>query len=270
MVRLERRVAFSAGHRYWLDPLSEDENRARFGRWASPRTHGHNYILWAAVAGPVDPESGMVVNIKRVDDELQAKVVQRLNLCCFNDDILHFSSVPPTLENLLLWLAEELAELPGGGLKGLRLHETEDLFAEWTPEMPAEITITRSYEFAAAHRLGSPALSGEENMRLFGKCTWPNYHGHNYVLEVSAQGAPDPLTGMVLRLEELDEAVKREVLDRYDHRNLNLDVEELAGKVTTSEVVVQAIFDRLKPVLPGLSRVRLYETPRSCFEASAG
>jgi 6-pyruvoyltetrahydropterin/6-carboxytetrahydropterin synthase len=270
MVLLERRVAFSAGHRYWLDSLSEPENRARFGRWASPRTHGHNYILWAAVAGPVDPENGMVVNIKRVDDELQSRVVQRLNLCCFNDDIRHFSTVPPTLENILFWLAEELADLPGGGLKGLRLHETEDLFAEWSPDMPAEIIITRSYEFAAAHRLGSSLLSDEENLRLFGKCTWPNYHGHNYVLEVSVRGIPDSATGMAIRLEDLDEAVQREVLDRYDHRNLNLDVEELEGRVTTSEVVVQAIFDRLKTALPGLCRVRLFETPRSCFEASAG
>ncbi len=266
-VTLERRVVFSAGHRYWLPGLSPEENRARFGAWASPYSHGHNYVLWAAVSGPVDPENGMVVNIKRVDDQLQERVVARLNGRSLNDEIPPFATTPPTLENIVLWLSGELADLTGGGLKGLRLHETEDFYAEWNPAMPRTITLTRSYEFAAAHRLSSPALTDDENMSLFGKCTWPNFHGHNYVLEVSVSGEPDPATGMICRLEELDETVKTEILDRYDHRNLNMDVPELAGQVTTSEVVVQAICDRLAPTLPGLSRVRLFETPRSVFEA---
>ena len=131
-------------------------------------------------------------------------------------------------------------------------------------------SITRTYEFAASHRLHVPSLSPEENVRLFGKCNHPHGHGHNYVLEVTVSAPTDPVTGMSVSLDELDAVVDREIVDRYDHRNLDLDVEELQGGPTTSEIVVQAIFDRLAPAVPGkLVRVRLFETARNVFEVTA-
>jgi 6-pyruvoyltetrahydropterin/6-carboxytetrahydropterin synthase len=267
-VTLTRKVAFSAGHRYWNPDLDADANRRIFGRWASPYSHGHNYTLWVSAQGPVDPANGMVVNIKWIDDVLQERVVARFDQKSLNDEVPPFDLTPPSLENLLLHFAEELRELPGGvHLTHLRLDETPLLFGEWTPHM---ITLTRIYEFAASHRLHAPALSPEENERLFGKCNRPHGHGHNYVLEVTVAGEPDPRTGMICDLEALDAAVEREVLDRYDHRNLDLDLPELAGLCTTSEVVAQAIFDRLSGALPArLTRVRLYETARSAFTVEA-
>ena len=91
------------------------------------------------------------------------------------------------------------------------------------------IRVTRKVEFSAAHYYHNPSLSLEENRRVFGKCNNPHGHGHNYVLEVTVAGEPDPATGMVLDLKELKDILQREVVDRMDHRHLNYEVPELAG-----------------------------------------
>ena len=132
------------------------------------------------------------------------------------------------------------------------------------------MTLTRTYEFAASHRLHSNALSDADNRRLYGKCNHAAGHGHNYILEVSVSGTPDSVTGMMVDLGALDGAVERLIIDRYDHRNLDVDVPELQGRVTTSEVVAQTIFDTLRNELPApLARVTLWETARNAFEVSA-
>lgn len=270
MVTLTRKVSFSSGHRYWREGLSADENRALFGKWASPYNHGHNYVLWVGARGEVDETNGMVVNIKWIDDVLKERVVRVFDQKSINDEVEGFEAVAPCLENLLAYFRERLRELPGGvELVDLKLEETPLLYGEWSKETEMT-TLTRVYEFAAAHRLHVPSLSEEENLRLFGKCNHVHGHGHNYVLEVTVTGEVDLETGMMVSLDELDSVVEREVLERYDHRNLDVDVAELAGKNTTSEVVSQAIFDRLKGAVPGrLVRVRLFETARNVFEVTA-
>lgn len=275
-VRLVRRVAFSSGHRYWLSHLGEDENRALFGRWASPYNHGHNYALWVAIEGEPDPRTGMVVNIKDLDAVLQERVVARFDQKSINDEVPGFDRQAPSLENVLRYLASELADLPDvlGGTRfvSLRLEETPDLYAELdlTPDQGTTMTLTRVYEFAASHRLHSPELSTEENLRLYGKCNNPNGHGHNYVLEVTVGGTPCPESGMLVDMEALDQIVEREIVERYDHRNLNEDLPEFGSRITTSEVVAQEIFRRLAPTLPArLARIRLFETARNVFEVTA-
>ncbi|MCB0826453.1 MAG: 6-carboxytetrahydropterin synthase [Armatimonadetes bacterium] len=270
LVSLSRRVTFSSGHRYWRADLSAEENRALYGEWASPFNHGHNYVLWVTARGVVDPENGMVVNIKWIDDVLQEKVVQTFNQKSINDEIPWFFDKSSSLENLLAYFRHELQNLPGNvELSQLKLEETETLYAEWHTENNMT-TLTRIYELAASHRLHVPELSGEENVRLFGKCNRENGHGHNYVLEVTVTGAINAETGMMVDIGALDEAVERLVVDRYDHHNLDMDIPELAGKNTTSEVVAQAIFDLLQGNIPGdLVRVRLFETARNMFEVTA-
>ncbi len=274
VVRLIRRVVFSAGHRYWNPDLSPEANGELFGRWASPYNHGHNYVMYAECTGVVDSRTGMVVNIKEIDDVLDAAIVTRLDGRSLNDEIPPFDRTPPSLENLLLYLVGRLDGLPDVvRLTRLRLDETEVLYAEWTAPTDKEnalMTLTRIYEFAAAHRLHDPALSQAENEALFGKCNNPNGHGHNYVLEVTVVGEPDPRTGMIADIGEIDAAVNAEVVDRYDHKHLNIDVPELVGKMTTTEIVAQEIFHRLEGRLPAkLHRVRVLETPRSVFEVVA-
>jgi 6-pyruvoyltetrahydropterin/6-carboxytetrahydropterin synthase len=125
------------------------------------------------------------------------------------------------------------------------------------------VTITRKIEFAASHLYHNPAFSAEENRRVFGKCNNPHGHGHNYTLEVTIAGEPDPRTGMVLDLADLKDLLEREVMRRMDHRFLNHEVAELKGLIPTCENIAIVIWKLLQPkILQGrLHRVRLYESP---------
>lgn len=133
------------------------------------------------------------------------------------------------------------------------------------------IRITRKVEFSAAHFYHNASLSPEENRRIFGRSNNPHGHGHNYVLEVSVAGEPDPESGMVLDLKELKEILQREVLDRMDHRNLNYEVPELAGKIPTCENIAAVIWRLLEPKIKRgrLDRVRLYESPDLFVDCTA-
>ncbi|MEX2242407.1 MAG: 6-carboxytetrahydropterin synthase [Fimbriimonadaceae bacterium] len=270
-VRLTRKVSFSSGHRFWNAAKTEPENRAMYGEWASRYNHGHNYVLEVTASGKVDETTGMVVNIKDIDDALQERIVSKFAQRSINDEVPGFDTKTPCLENLLLSLREEAGNLPGGArLEHIKLEETPLFYGEWTRDGD-KVTVTRSYEFAASHRLQQDAISHEENLRLYGKCNNPAGHGHNFVLEVTVGGKPDPATGFITDLGALDAAVKERVLDRYDHKHLNTDVPELLGKVPTSEVVALEIYRALDGHVPGvLERVSLRETDRSGFEVRRG
>ena len=125
------------------------------------------------------------------------------------------------------------------------------------------VYLTRKIEFAASHLYHNPALSAEENRRIFGKCNNPHGHGHNYTLEVTIGGETDPATGMVLDLKELKEIMEREVMERMDHRFLNYEVKELAGQIPTCENIAVVIWQLLEPKIHQghLHRVRLWESP---------
>lgn len=118
--------------------------------------------------------------------------------------------------------------------------------------------------FNAAHRLHNPSLSDEENRRLFGPCNNPNYHGHNYELEVSVRGEIDSRTGYVADISEIKRVVDDRVASYLDHKNLNLDVPEFADLNPTAENIAVVIWRRLEGRLPGtLVKVVLWETPRN-------
>jgi 6-pyruvoyltetrahydropterin/6-carboxytetrahydropterin synthase len=121
--------------------------------------------------------------------------------------------------------------------------------------------LTRKCEFSAAHYYYNPNWSEAENARIFGKCANRNGHGHNYTLEVTVKGKVDAQTGFVMDLKELKQVLEREVLDALDHRHLNVEVPEFAGKNPTTENIAIAIWQRIAPKLnhAKLHRVRLYE-----------
>jgi 6-pyruvoyltetrahydropterin/6-carboxytetrahydropterin synthase len=131
-----------------------------------------------------------------------------------------------------------------------------------------QVTVTRLVRFNAAHRVHNPALSDEENTRLFGRCNNPNWHGHNYTLEVSLTGEPDPVTGFVIDLGLVKRIVEREYVDLVDHRNFNLDVPFMAGVIPSTENVVVACWRVLEPALKParLTRLRLWETENNYVE----
>lgn len=127
--------------------------------------------------------------------------------------------------------------------------------------------LTRRYRFAASHRLHSPRLSEEENWRVYGKCNNPHGHGHNYVVEVAVAGPVDAATGMVANLADLDAFVEREVIEPFDHKNLNEEVPAFHEQVPTTENLCMEIYRRLRAFPHArLQRVRLEETGLNSFE----
>jgi 6-pyruvoyltetrahydropterin/6-carboxytetrahydropterin synthase len=131
--------------------------------------------------------------------------------------------------------------------------------------------LTRRYIFSASHRLHCEHLSEDENRTTYGKCNNPYGHGHNYALEVTVSGQVNPQTGMICDLVDLDDAVGREVLDRFDQQNLNVR-EEFAAVVPTTENLSEVIFNILKRSFKAahLERVRLEETMMNSFEYAGG
>ena len=125
----------------------------------------------------------------------------------------------------------------------------------------------RRYTIYASHRLHADTLSADENRTTYGKCNNPHGHGHNYVVEVLVGGAVDPETGMVVNMAALDEVVRKRVLDRFDHANLNLDP-LFVNQAPTTENLCRAVFELLKDAPPTgeLERVRVEETENNFFE----
>ena len=130
------------------------------------------------------------------------------------------------------------------------------------------VYLTRRETFAAAHRLFKPELSDKENFELFGKCSNPNWHGHNYTLEVTVIGEVNSETGFVLDIKKLKEIIVENVISRVDHKNLNIDTDFMKGIIPTSENITIAIWRQLVDKIPGgkLYSIKLYETENNYFE----
>ncbi len=266
---LRRRAGFSAGFRR---PPPGDKGR------------GHDYLCELTIGGAIDPATGMVINIKDVDAVLKAHVVGPLNGKLLDDEFPDFADTPPTPENLvrLIWERCRPALPPQSALARVTLWPAPTLRAEFSavpfldihPPLEAPmLTVTRTYDFSASHRLHSQTLSDEENKSIFGKCNWENGHGHNYEVEVTLAGDPDPRTGLLWDLDRLDIIVDEEVLKPYDHKHLNYDTVDFRDLNPTSENLTQVVWDNLsrrlrKESLGGarLYRVAVRETARNYFE----
>ncbi len=266
---LRRRASFSAGFR---QPPSGETG------W------GHDYQVDLTVGGKVDPRTGMVINIKDVDAVLKAQVVGPLHGTLLDEDIAHFRETLPTPENLTQYIWEQCgAALPAlGKLVRVSLWPTVTLKAELSliPStlMAKELetlmlTITRTYDFSASHRLHSASLTDAENAAIFGKCNWENGHGHNYQVEVTLAGTPDPCTGQLWDSACLDQIVEEQVLRPYDHKHLNYDTADFRVLNPTSENLTRVIWGNLSRRLAceekggaRLYRVAVQETARNYFE----
>ena len=134
-----------------------------------------------------------------------------------------------------------------------------------------KVAVFRKEHFNAAHRLHNPAWSEEQNTTVFGKCNNPSYHGHNYELIVKVSGEPDPDTGYVCDMKVLSDMIKRHVTERFDHRNLNLDVEEFKNLNPTAENIAVVIYNILRDKIDAELdlKIRLYETERNFVEYPA-
>ncbi|MFN4144711.1 MAG: 6-pyruvoyl trahydropterin synthase family protein [Runella sp.] len=133
------------------------------------------------------------------------------------------------------------------------------------------VAVFRKAHFNAAHRLHNPAWSDEENLRVFGKCNNPHYHGHNYELIVQVTGEVNPATGYVVDLKWLNDLIERNILDKFDHKNLNLDTEEFKNLNPSAENIAIVIYNILRGHLEATLdlKIRLYETERNFVEYPA-
>ncbi len=266
--------AFEASHFYALPHLSVEENAQLFGKVA--RHHGHNYRVRVRYRAP---EAATPALWESLAQQVRRHIDAELDHRCLNLEHPYFQQHQPTTEHLALYLWYSLQPQISVSLEEVEVYESETLSATYRGEHQFQadgrdrfmLILTRSYSFSSAHRLYNPQLSEEENRQRFGKCANPYGHGHDYRLEVSVRGEPDPITGMVINIADLDTIVHREVVEVLDHRFLNEEVPPFDREVPTSERIVQFIVERLQPHFQGqvqLVRVRLYETPRSCFEWS--
>lgn len=137
--------------------------------------------------------------------------------------------------------------------------------------MQKKVSVFRHEHFNAAHRLYNPEWTNERNDAVFGKCNNPSFHGHNYELVVKITGVPDKDTGYVMDLKMLSDLIRNEVLERFDHKNLNLDTAEFKNVNPTAENIAIVIYDLLRPLIDAEKelQVRLYETPRNFVEYPA-
>lgn len=131
-----------------------------------------------------------------------------------------------------------------------------------------KIAVVRCEHFNAAHRLHNPDWSEEKNKDVFGKCNNPNYHGHNYELEVKVTGDVDPETGYVIDTKKLSDIIKQHVTEVFDHKNLNLDVTYFKNLIPSTENIAKTTYEILRPLIDSNLelKIKLYETPRNYVE----
>jgi 6-pyruvoyltetrahydropterin/6-carboxytetrahydropterin synthase len=269
------RFAFEASHFYRLPHLSDEENAHLFGK--ASRHHGHNYQV--EVAYRLTPQTPLAA-LETLAHATRQRIDAQFDHRCINIEHPAFRDQLPTTENLAVYLWRDLREGLNAPVEEVSVHESETLASAYAGEQATDsegvsrpvVTMTRLYIFSAAHRLYNPQLSDEENRAIYGKCANPYGHGHDYRLEITVRGVPDPITGMVMNLTELDTLVQAEVLRHLDHKYLNEETPPFDHIPPTSENLVAFIVEQLTPHLQGnarLYRVRLWETPRSYFEWQA-
>jgi 6-pyruvoyltetrahydropterin/6-carboxytetrahydropterin synthase len=273
--RVAFRFAFEASHFYRLPHLSDEDNARLFGK--ASRHHGHNYQVEVVYRlAPQTPAAALETLAHATRQRIDAQFDHR----CINLEHPAFQAQLPTTENLAVYLWRDLREGLNAPIEEVSVHESETLASAYAGEQATDsegvsrpvVTMTRLYIFSAAHRLYNPQLSDEENRAIYGKCANPYGHGHDYRLEITVRGVPDPITGMVMNLTELDTLVQAEVLRHLDHKHLNEETPPFDHIPPTSENLVAFIVEQLTPHLQGnarLYRVRLWETPRSYFEWQA-
>ncbi len=232
--------------------------------------------LEVRIAGRPDPRTGYIVSISAVDGAVRERLPALL---------AEIEPAPPRDERawleLLRRLAHSIGDSLGGSLRSLHLRLTpyHRLALEVSMTAPDTASITRRFDFCAAHRLHLPELSDAENLALFGKCSHPSGHGHNYRLDVTVAASSTPSAGAASPvgsasgspgIETWSEIVRREIVDRYDHRNLNIDCPEFRTLNPSVENIARVCHDRLlEPLRQAgvrLGRVRVWESEKTWCE----
>lgn len=217
--------------------------------------------LRAVVHGPVDPITGYICNIQAIDKMLRDRAIGHLRRA-----VRGTTGLPAEMS--ALWHVVAAYCPDGTTLDTLTLHPSPYLSLTVKTGDPDMVSLTHVFEFCAAHRLYCESMSDEENRRVFGRCTNPNGHGHNYVVKVTLRGKPHPDTGTLVAIPEFERIVNERVIDVFDHKHLNEDLPEFASINPSVENIARIIHGKLdgafSPVR--LESIRVHETPKTYAE----
>ena len=263
MFRLTREVRFSV-NRQPDDPLVGSPTNGYAG-FPSMRGIGHYLALRVTVSGTLDPASQYLVNIKKIDSLVRERAVSVVR-----ERVLAAAPVSPAS------LVAELFPRLEGGAPDVALESTELLLSPFlsygcrASELPM-VRLSQKFEFSATHRLHNPALSDEENCRTYGKCNNPHGHGHNYEVQVTLKGMPGR-SGVLVDVPAFERIVAAAVIDRFDHKNLNVELPEFRELIPSVENIAMTIYRLLKPKFAdagaALASVTVWETPKTWCEYS--
>ncbi len=242
-----------------MSSWTDARNEAFYGRESlSPNGHGHNYVACFVFNGPVDPVTGMMINVVIIKDKIKKLIDNRYDHRFLNDDVPVFREVIPTPENVASCLLTDVVPLfKDSSARPVVCHLTESPTSEATAYSTSRTERHLWMDFSAARRTYSPHLSDAENEELFGRAASISGHGHHYRLRVTLRGDTDATYGMIFPERE-GKKILTDLHNRLDHRNLSVDVPQFGGMPMTTEMLARHFFDHLKKFMP-VHRVKLYE-----------
>jgi 6-pyruvoyltetrahydropterin/6-carboxytetrahydropterin synthase len=262
MFRLTREVRFAVNDT--PDRQLHDKPANSFAGHPSLTGFGHYLTLAVTLRGELRPESSYLRNIKDVDE-----AVRRIGIPLVQGGSRTGRAPGDVLGTIMASLRDAW---PGAIVDELCLSLSPFLSLSARTEESPMLRLSQKFEFSASHRLFNADLSDDENCRIFGKCANPNGHGHNYELQVTLAGEPGQLNGVLRGLPDFERIVSATVIDRFDHKNLNVDVPEFADLIPSVENIARVIYRLLKPKFGDagarLAAVTVWETPKTWCEYS--
>ena len=257
LLTVSKRLEFSASRRLFVPRWTDSENFVAFGPETEARYGtGRNYEAYFVFSGPVDPETGMLINISEIKRRAGDVIDERYDHKFLNQDTADFRETPPTAENITRQLHVDLAPRfaeTDAKLIAVHLRETADRSATFYADGACDANYW--FEFSAARETRSPHLSEAENEKLFGQAH--STHGHNYRARLSFRTEKMDLEQPVVRYDKIDNCI-HSLRSELDHRHLNRDVEAFKTRPMTTESLAEYIYERVNALIP-LHRVRLHE-----------
>ena len=261
MHRLTREVRFAINA--LDDPQLSQKPTNGYGGFPSLTGYGPYLSIEVTLSGPIDPVSSYLINIRQIDAAVRERAIPPVA-----EAVLSTREPAPLLVGRLYDLLEAWPPLT---LERLSLNLSPFLsYSTQASERPM-IRVSQKFEFSATHRLHNPRATDAENSRIFGKCNNPHGHGHNYEVQVTLKGEPDA-NGLLVAIPEFEKIVGQSVIERLDHKNLNVELKEFAELIPTVENIAMVIYRMLKPEFSSkraeLASVTVWETPKTWCEYS--
>src|SRR5688572_25607069 len=265
MFRLTREVRFAVNDGGDDRQLRQSPTNS-YGGYPSVVSYGRFYSLAVTLAGELDPATGYLRNIKDIDDAVRRRVIPAIRA-----DVLGLNSTRSLtpFEQPIVALGLLQSVIPRTVVDCVRLRLSPFLSVSCLASEHPMVRLSQKFEFSASHRLHSEKLSEEENQKCFGKCNNPNGHGHNYEVQVTLAGQPDQ-NGLLLDVPAFQRVVAETVIDKFDHKNLNVEVTEFRELMPSVENIAMVIYRMLKPKFAEqrarLASVTVWETPKTWCE----